>query len=65
MSRERDNRSQKEIQKEREMEEEEKEMKRAERKAQEKEEIYQVRNHLLLRIYYLFCFSGEVEAVGS
>ena len=41
-SRDRDNRSQKEIYKEREMEDEEKERKRAERKATEKEEGYQV-----------------------
>ena len=42
MSRERDTRTAKEIQKDREMEEEEKENKRAERKAIEKEAIYQV-----------------------
>lgn len=42
-SRDRDNRSQKEIYKDREIEEEEKERKRAERKAREKEEGYQER----------------------
>jgi len=42
-SRDRDNRSQKEVYKDREMEEEEKERKRAERKAREKEEGYQER----------------------
>ena len=55
MSRERDTRTAKEIQKDREMEEEEKENKRAERKAIEKEAIYQV-NGFSDKLFKLYSF---------